>query len=153
MYTKILLNVLLACQVVLCALFLFGDIGFDKAGRYGLDFDAGIIILGIYAIVILVGLILASLKKRWVLVCFQLAPILFSLGYVYFPESKYDAGKYQYLVGKTRVEVQKTIGHPRGFGTGSDNTKGANLDFIEVHGMIIYFSKQDVALYVEKRDW
>lgn len=150
---KLLLYILMVCQLVLCGLLMFGDIGFDKAGRYGMDYDSGIIIVGLYGLVLLAGLIVAFGKKRWVLGCIQLVPILALIASLFLPEPRYDPAKYQYLVGKTRAEAEKTIGHPRGLGTGATNVKGPDLRFLSVHGMIIYFSDQDVVLYVEKSDW
>jgi hypothetical protein len=76
--TKVL-RVPIALQVICWLMVLFGDIGFDKAGVFGLDFDAFIIIAGVYVIALVAGVGLALVMGRKRLAAIQLIPIFIGL--------------------------------------------------------------------------
>ena len=76
--------ILLGVQALCWLLFLFGDIGFDKPGKYGLDFSALLPIGAVYLIALLSGVVLALLKKRWFVASSQFLPILAVLLYIFF---------------------------------------------------------------------
>ena len=142
--------ILLGVQAVCWSLFLFGDIGFDKPGKYGLDFSAFIIIGAVYLIALVSGVVVGFLKKRWFVSSIQLLPILGALLYIYVPYQTYDPVNYQDLVGKSKADVEKRIGNPRGAVTGlvSDD-KHKDAEFIELRGMVIYISSNGVVESIE----
>ncbi len=76
--------ILLGVQALCWLLILFGDIGFDKPGKYGLDFSALLPIGAVYLIALLSGVVLALLKKRWFVASSQFLPILAVLLYIFF---------------------------------------------------------------------
>ena len=48
-----------ACQVICGVILMFGDIGFDKPGKYGLDFGHALVLVGLSLLCLLTGLITA----------------------------------------------------------------------------------------------
>ncbi len=147
---NIAVYILLAVQALCWSLFLFGDIGFDKPGKYGLDFSALVVVGVVYVIALLSGIVVGFLKKRWFILGSQFLPILVALLYIYLPYRTYDPAGYQDLVGKPKAEVEKRIGHPRGALTGfvSDD-RHKDEEFIALRGMTIYISRDGVVVSVE----
>jgi len=105
-----ILHILLLLQAALTAVLCFGDIGFDKPGRYGLDFNAGVTLVTFYAAALLVGIVVAIRLKRFWWLGIQVLPILCVGGYRLLPDPHFDASHYQFLVGKSRVELRQAIG-------------------------------------------
>lgn len=70
------LYALIAVQALCWLMFLFGDIGFDKAGKFGLDYDAFILIAAVYAVALVAGVVLALVKRQKRLTAVQLFPII-----------------------------------------------------------------------------
>jgi hypothetical protein len=142
--------ILLAVQALCWSIFLFGDIGFDRPGKYGLDYPALVVIGAVYAVALVSGIVLGVMKKRWLAACSQFIPILAALLYVYLPYPKYDPAHYQDLVGKRKEEVERRIGHPRGAATGLvSDERHKDAEFIALRGMTIYMSLDGVVLGVE----
>ena len=56
---------IIVIQLLGLAVLLFGDVGFDKAGRYGLDFDHALGIAAIEVIAFLAAVWLSVAKKSW----------------------------------------------------------------------------------------
>ena len=72
---KHLVLALLQLAAILC--FVFGDIGFDRPGRFGLDFDDALLILGFFAVMWMWGTLLAFRRRAWNWALVQLAlPVL-----------------------------------------------------------------------------
>lgn len=69
------LQICIANQPALLLVLMFGDIGFDKPGRFGLDFDDFLVITSCYGIAVLIGLPLSIGAKLWPLTLLQLAPV------------------------------------------------------------------------------
>jgi hypothetical protein len=84
---RILFWCLLCLQWLVLLVIAFGDIGFDLPGRYGLDFDALLILLTLYGICAIALIYLAVLlRKMWcaTLVLLNIAlPILCFLSILY----------------------------------------------------------------------
>jgi hypothetical protein len=146
----IALYILLGVQALCWLLFLFGDIGFDKPGKYGLDFSALVLIGAVCLIALLSGTVLGFLKKRWFIASSQFLPILAALLYIYLPYRTYDPTNYQDLVGKSKAEVEKRIGHPRGAVTGfMSDDRHKDVEFIQLRGMVIYISNSGIVEGIE----
>ncbi len=62
--------ILAVLQLLLVLGFAFGDIGFDRPGRYGLDFGHGLLILGLFVVLWIWGTVAAMRRKTrpWVAV-------------------------------------------------------------------------------------
>jgi hypothetical protein len=74
--------------LVQCALLVvlnFGDIGFDKPGRYGLDFEHFLVILALYVFALLAGIVVSAMRKLWGVIALQLVPTVFFLATNVFP--------------------------------------------------------------------
>lgn len=56
--------VVFAIQLVLLAVYNFGDIGFDHPGRFGMSWWHGIAILFLYFLALLVGIPVALVEKK-----------------------------------------------------------------------------------------
>ncbi len=84
---RILFWCLLCLQWLVLFVIAFGDIGFNRPGRYGLDFGAMLILLALYGICAIVLIYLAVLlRKMWraALVLLNIAlPILCFLSILY----------------------------------------------------------------------
>jgi hypothetical protein len=129
-------------QLLLLGVLLFGDIGFDHPGKYGLDYDDLINLLFFYMACLLVGLVYAAFRRQWKLLFIQLAtPVL--LWFVIFIAPQLlpplDPADYQHLVGKTRSEVREAIGswRPRTSGSIGDS------EFDHYDGMSINYTPSD----------
>jgi hypothetical protein len=57
--------VALIFESALLALLVFGDIGFDHPGRFGLDFNALIVVRAAYALALLFGMTRSIIEKNW----------------------------------------------------------------------------------------
>lgn len=54
----------ISTQLVVCLVLLFGDIGFDKRGRFGLDFDH-LVFIGVFQLLLFVtGFVIATRSKE-----------------------------------------------------------------------------------------
>ena len=147
---NIALYILLGVQALCGLLFLFGDIGFDKPGKYGLDFSALVLIGTVYLIALLSGIVLGLMKKRWFIASSQFFPMLATLAYFYLPYRTYDPANYQDLVGKTKAEMEKRIGNSRGAVTGfTSDDRHKNVEFIQLRGMVIYISSSGIVEGIE----
>ncbi|KAA1257413.1 hypothetical protein LF1_52620 [Rubripirellula obstinata] len=51
------------CLVICALILMFGDIGFDKPGRFGLDFDHAILLIAISLLALLSGLIAVYIAR------------------------------------------------------------------------------------------
>ena len=92
---------------------MFGDIGFDHPGRFGLDFDDAIRLIAIYCAAILCGIVFAGLRKRWISALMQLAiPSLIGLisFLLHSGGPTIRAADHLDLMGKTKAEVHAELG-------------------------------------------
>ena len=105
----ITLAVLLALQFLSLAVLMFGDIGFDHPGRFGLSFNHGLFFTISYIVALLSGLACAKIKKSWGVAVSQIVIPLLILAFLYRPVPQYRAQDYQYLVGKSKSDVQSVL--------------------------------------------
>ena len=76
-----ILRVIFALQLLVFMIFVFGDIGFDHPGRFGLDFEDAILLFIAFVFISLFGITISIVKRRWDIVFRQLA-IIFSLSVI-----------------------------------------------------------------------
>jgi hypothetical protein len=126
-------------QLLLLGVLIFGDIGFDHPGKYGLDYDDLIKLSFFYMACLLVGVVYAAFRRQWKLLFIQLATPV-TLWFVIFVAPQFlpplDPADYQHLVGKTRREVREAIGNWR------SRTSGAigDSEFDHYDGMSIFYA-------------
>lgn len=93
------LMVALALQILAVAVIAFGDIGFDKPGRFGLDFGDFLLLLGVWLGASCFGLVRAWLSRRrslFVLQCCVIALVLVgSYATLYLPGPSPDFPVYE----------------------------------------------------------
>ena len=150
-------RVILALQLILLAIFVFGDIGFDFPGAFGLDYDHFVILAGIYGVLFVVGFV-RSIKRaetKWMLA--QLAGPATILIYMAIAPLIYnrplDAADYQHLVGKSKAEVRAALGRQESTSSGSGGDANGPYDFESFNGMEIHYSPDDRVLSVEARPY
>ena len=132
------------------AVLLFGDIGFDKPGRLGLDADSGLLILVLYSGALLLGLAMAARHRKPAWAVVQLLPSFMFAAWLSLPAAHYDASKYRHLVGMSRQELRRTIGSARGAVTGWQGGSGTETEeFVSLRGMVIYISASGIVTRVE----
>jgi len=129
---------LIAVQAALLAIFAFGDIGFDHPGKFGLDFDHFMILMGLYLVALLAGILRSVVRKNWIV---AFAQVLIPLSIVILmnrPDPYLRATDYQGLVGKTKAEVVEMIGNGNsGFETTESNEE---REFEMYKGLTVYYS-------------
>lgn len=52
-------------QLFICAVIVFGDIGFDHPGRFGLDFEHFLLLAGLQICLMLLSVVLAIWQRQW----------------------------------------------------------------------------------------
>lgn len=147
------LKVIIGVQALCWCVLMFGDIGFDHPGKYGLDFIHGILIVGVYAALLISGVALAIVRRRWVALAIQAVPIVGYLAYVSAPLPTYHASEYTSLVGRSRQDVERKLGHPRGELRGAlSDERHKDVEFVSLRGMTIFIGRDDVVVSVEPND-
>ncbi len=66
------MGIALAVQLLALLVLVFGDIGFDKPGRFGLDFGHLLLLAALWVAALGVGLFLACRRRRFGIVALQL---------------------------------------------------------------------------------
>ena len=130
-------------QLLLLGVLIFGDIGFDHPGKYGLDFEDFIALVVFYVACLLGGVIYAAFRRRWRMLFLQLGtPALLWFLIVFAPRFRppLDAADYQHLVGKSRAEVQEAIGSGRLRASGLAYGEEGSSEFEHYDGMSIYYA-------------
>ena len=144
---------LLLLQAAFAIILCFGDIGFDKPGRYGFDFDLGIILLVLYIAALLLGLAFAAKLRRFWWFGVQFLPILCVGVYFVLPAPRFEVSRYQFLVGKTKAELVRAIGSPRGALTGAHGGPGQpDEEFVDLRGMTVFISSNGTVVRVESNN-
>ena len=103
-----MIAVLTIAQALLMAVLLFGDIGFDRPGRFGMSFGHGILLSFLYLVVLIFGIVYSCVKRKWYTLFSQTMIPLLVIVYTSWPATRYDAHEYQHLLGKTRDVVEKS---------------------------------------------
>ncbi|MCA9035894.1 MAG: hypothetical protein KDA91_12240 [Planctomycetaceae bacterium] len=132
---------------------LFGGVGFDHPGSYGLDVDQMILVCIFYGLSVVIGVAMAIKTKSYKFLMFQVSipPFLFVAAIVTSmfssaplasssglpPRAEY----FQHLVGESEVEVMAELQH---FGIGLSGAGGSSeWDSFEQYGPIeVRYSKE-----------
>jgi hypothetical protein len=140
----------LIVQLLAVAALVFGDIGFDHRGRYGLDFTHGILICGVYLVALTFGVIACIAQRRWIALGAQAIIPLIWMAMVVMPiqNPKLDPVKYQYLMGKSRNEAETELRKYRVQFIG----KTDDAEFESYNGMVIYYSPEGRVVAVKAPD-
>ncbi|MEO2036326.1 MAG: hypothetical protein ABGZ35_29990, partial [Planctomycetaceae bacterium] len=139
--------------VVLLAVLLFGDIGFDRPGRFGMSYGHGILLSALYVIALISGLACSYVKRKWKATFPQLLMPLLLVAYTFwpgphYPAPHYDASEYQHLVGKTRTEVETQLSSRNAvYGMQADDT--GETEFVLYNGMTVHYSMDGVVVKIE----
>jgi hypothetical protein len=139
--------ILVVVQSALAAVYLFGDIGFDH-GRFGLDFDALIVIAVLYVLALLAGLACSLNEKNWLTALLQLGLIFSVYAYENRPYPRYEAAAYQHLKGMSRAEVEGMLG-TRWLTTSLEGHPDGDREFLHYNGMTVIFSPQGRVMRVD----
>lgn len=145
-------RVLFIIQGLIVFVLLFGDIGFDKPGGFGLDFDSMVRLLAFYAVCLIAGLILAVRRKHWRLVAGQLLlPIAAYAGAYYHATArgpKLFPHEQQHLVGMTKAEVAAKLSANRRLNSGVIG----QVDFEVYNGIRLFYSPTGRVKWVTSQD-
>lgn len=138
-----------AFQAVFLTILVFGDIGFDHPGRFGLDFTGGVFVAFLYAVVFITGIVVAIRSRAWGSLLTQIVIPLAFLVHQSWPPPRFHAAQYQYLVGKTRPEVETILRHTQHVSGEATETDGRTTAFAAYRGMTVIYSKDGVVVAVE----
>lgn len=129
-------------QLVLLLVMVFGDFGFDRPGRFGLDFEDLVLVWAVYFLAAMVGLVTSWKGSRAWLFLLQLAFPCFVYCGVALATLKphFEASEYQHLVGKTHSEVEQELGKQSHLTSGFQGNEGVQRGFKSYRGMMLYFS-------------
>lgn len=146
---------ILWAEVVLVLVFLLGDIGFDRPGRFGLDFGHALLILGLFLLLWLVGAWMAVRCRSWTMLGAQLALPLVAMAVQLRPTAipRFRADDYQHLVGRDEAEVQAEFGNVRG-ATLLTLERDGEVDHRELQltGMVVRYSREGRVVAVEANE-
>lgn len=146
---------ILAAEVVLALVVLFGDIGFDHPGRFGLDFGHALLILALFLILWSLGLWKAARARSWALLGAQLVlPIAAALALALQGRPaaipRLRAEDYQHLVGRDEPEVQAELGDVPGATLFTLEHDGAvDRRELQLAGMTVRYSPEGRVVAVE----
>lgn len=152
----IIINVAILFQLVTLGFLVFGDIGFDHPGRYGLDFGHGIILAVVYVLSLLFGLIFCIIKRKYLPLGLQVVVPLVAFVLFAMPtasDPKLDSVRYQHLVGKSKAEARVELGKYRVKASGfvRESVDAEMLEFEYYRGLEIFYSADGRVVKVEAR--
>jgi|GEM_PF-2311153 len=148
-------------QIFILPVIAFGDFGFYFPGTMG-DWSTWVSWILCYLLILFLGLMFACLNRQFRLAILQIfLPVLLVSGtwlYRAVPDRSYDASQYQFLIGKTREEVEQTLGRRRFRGSGLDGFQGGTTPAGEEYeygyqiynGMEILYSNEQRVVKVRK---
>jgi hypothetical protein len=140
-----------ATEIALVLLVLFGDIGFDRPGRFGLAFDHLLLFAAAFVVVWTIGTWRAVRLRRWPAVALQISlPFCACAGLAYVqapPEvPRFRAEEHQHLVGRNELDVQAELGDAAGATLFILEQDGAaDLRELQLAGMTVRYSAGKVA--------
>lgn len=140
---------LLAFQLIFLMVLVFGDIGFDHPGRFGLAIEHGMLVAFLYLVTLIGGIVLAVRKRAWGLLLAQFVLPLAVLIFQSWPAPTFDATQYQYLVGKTEPDVDEILHHAQHVSGMSTEKNGERRTFAGYRGMTVIYSQNGVVIAVE----
>jgi len=133
-----MLIVLLIIQLVSLVVLIFGDIGFDHPGRFGLSYEHGLFLSLVYGGALLAGLGLSFKRKKWFLFAPQLLIPASMIAVSFWPAPALNANDYGHLLGKTRETVEQELG-VRGTITGLMQDDRGEFEFVSYNGFTVYY--------------
>lgn len=147
-------------QVSLVLVIVFGDIGFDKPGRFGLAFGTLLVCGGALVVASLVGLVWSARKRAWgAALMHLLLPFVAFGGLLVWEDWRYrasvvdfDASTHQHLVGKSLEEVSVELGDPPGITVATFVEAGGERVELRCPGMTVRFSTEGIATEVVAND-
>lgn len=138
----------LVIQGLLLLVYIFGDIGFDHPGRFGLEWNAFVVLAIAYLFFLLFGLACAVSERRWWALMLQIAMPAALFAYENRPYPQYSAKDHQHLISKSKEEVESILG-TLGRGSGTGTWRGQIVDHFTYGAMCIYFSNEGRVIAVE----
>ena len=140
-----LIAVCIALQFASLAVLVFGDIGFDHPGRFGLSFNHGIFFTVSYLVSLIAGSVFAIKKRNWKIATVQIAIPILLVAFQLRPVPHYRALDYQHLVGKSKDEVRSTLS-PRLTVSGIQGDR----EFTSYQGMTVFYGEDGAVSSVEE---
>jgi hypothetical protein len=138
------------CLVIQCfslAILFFSGIGFDHPGRFGLDFEHGVMLGVLYVGALIGGVLLAVMRKQWIVVAAQLVIPAALVFMMHRPPARLEASQYRGLVGKTKDEARSVLRGQRVMSSGFVDSRyweGYN-------GLTVWYSDDGRVLSVEAK--
>lgn len=132
--TVIVLSLLIAVQVAMLVVLNIFDYSYIFPSRSGLDLGHWYLFVFIYLLSLLGGVGFAILRRCWLVGLAQVMMPFLIVAWLTWPRH-FNPAKYQTLVGKTRAEVDETLGWDASNGRGRDE-EGS---FISYNGMRIRY--------------
>jgi hypothetical protein len=135
----------LVSEIALVLVLLLGDIGFDRPGRFGLDFGHLLLIAAAFAVLWSIGTWRAVRLELWPVLCLQiLIPLAALAGLMRLGTAdvqRFRAEDYQHLVGDDEHEVQAELGDVPGATTFTLERDGAvEHRELQLNGMTVRYS-------------
>ena len=143
-----MIAILTVAQVLLMVVLLFGDIGFDHPGRFGMSFGHGILLSVFYLISVGFGIVYSCIKRKWYTLFPQAVIPLLVIVYTAWPATRYDALEHQHLLGETRDVVEKEL-DSRSVIHGVQEYEQDATEFVSYPGMTIHYAADGIVLRVE----
>jgi len=130
--------ILFVIQFALLAVLVFGDIGFDRPGRFGMSFNHFVMFFFFYIATLISGIAFSIRKKSWKSIALQVLLPLVCFAYSLRPAPRYRVQDYQHLIGKPKSYVQEILSSKMKI-TGMSQTENGNIEFAEYRGMTVQY--------------
>lgn len=143
-----MIAILTVAQTLLMAVLLFGDIGFDRPGRFGMSFGHGILLSVLYLIALVFGIVYSCINRKWYTLFPQAVIPLLVIAYTAWPATRYDAREHQHLLGETRDVVEKELDSRSVIQGVQEDEQGAT-EFVSYPGMTIHYATDGMVIRVE----
>ena len=135
-------------QLILLAVHVFGDFGFDHPSQSGLSFNHQLFFAFLYVATLFAGIVSSYIDRKWLATIFQLLLPFLIIAFLARPAPHYDAAEHQDLIGKTYDEVARRVSFRNAL-QGSRMTDDGEVITVSLNGMSIYFSTDWVVVTVE----
>ena len=146
-----MLAILTVTQVLLMAVLIFGDIGFDRPGRFGMSFGHGILLSILYQIALVLGVVYSCIKRKWYTLFPQAVIPLLGIVYTAWPAARYDAREHQHLLGETRDVVEEELDSRSVIQGVQEDEQGAT-EFVSYPGMTVHYAADGIVVRVQAND-
>jgi hypothetical protein len=143
----------IAIQVIALGVLAFGDVGFDKPGRFGLSFEHGVLCMAAYAGALITGIVVALRRRRWVIAGGQGIVPLLLIAVALWPSPRLSASDYQHLVGQPIQSVERELGvRGRSSTSGFVRDDRGEFEFMSYRGLTVYYGADGIVDRIESRD-